>query len=94
MNPRFLPQAAVFVVAVLTLGFISFGWDGGMTWPLFMFLTAKYAFLFAVLEIALSLSGYYKESKQRFAAGARTIAALGMAISLMLLISIYEIGVF
>ena len=91
MRPGYIPQIAVLVAAILTFGFVSFGWDGGMTWPLAMFLSAKYSGVYAILEIGLSLSGYYgDDSKRIYASISRVITAFGMTTSLVLLIGIYE----
>lgn len=94
MNPRYIPHGAVLVFSALTFGFVAWNWSGGMTFPLSLFLMAKYSFVFAVLEIGLSLGGYYgADQKKVYAAMSRAITALGMMVSFVILISYYELGV-
>lgn len=90
MNLRYLGVGLLFIAAAVTFGYIAFEWEGTMTFPLLLFLVAKYSVAYAFLEIALCWRGHYEEKQQVYSAVSRAISSFGLAVSLILLVSIYE----
>ncbi len=94
MNLRYLPFGILFITSALTTGYMILDWSGGNSFPLLLFLLAKYSIAFSFLELGLSWIGFYKEKVHVFSAVSRAITSFGLAMSMMLLASIYESKMF
>lgn len=94
MNLRYLPLGLLFIASMLTTGYVILDWSGGNSFPLLLFLLAKYSIAFSFLELCLSWIGFYKEKAHVYSALSRAITSFGLAICMMLLASIYESKMF
>lgn len=91
-SPKSYPYIVVATASILMLVILNSGECVSITFPLLLFMSAKFSVIFGSVEIGLSSIGRHENMEDIYRSISRAISAFGMAMSFMLLIGAYEVA--